>query len=137
MKRKSLSVSIAVCPALFVLGISNATADHLSGGFDLGQSSAILTESAIPLPRGSWYASISTEVVDNKLFSDDDLIGLRAFDIVANGSAHADLHSVEQISSTTLTLGYGVNDNFSVALQIPRIERKNIREPEEGHGHGV
>ena len=57
-------------------------ADHLSGGFDLGQNSAILTESAIPLPQGSWYTSLSAQIVENQSFSDDKLIGLRTFDIL-------------------------------------------------------
>lgn len=112
-----------------------ASADHLSGGFDLGASSAILTESAIPLEAGRWYASLSTEIVDNKRFSDDKLLGLRAFDIVEHGAAHADLHSIEQISNTSLTVAYGYSDNLTLGLRLPYITRKNIREPEAGHGH--
>lgn len=123
-----------ICP-LLIFASGKAMADHLSGGFELGQSSAILTESAVTLPTGSWYGSISTEAVDNKLFSDDRLIGLRALDIVGHGVARADLHSVEDISSTTLTIGYGFTDNFTIGLRIPYVKRTNIREPEEGHGH--
>mgnify|MGYP002630902133 CR=1 FL=1 len=110
-------------------------ADHLSGGFDLGQSSAILTESANPLPQGRWYASISTEIVENQSFSDDKLVGLRAFDILQYGDAHADLHSIEKISGTSISLGYGFTENLTVGLRVPYVKRENIREPDEGHSH--
>lgn len=131
-KTTYLLLSTLACSGL---NATKATADHLSGGFDLGQSSAILTESAIPLEQGSWYFSLSTEVVDHKRFSDDKLIGLRAFDILEHGEAHSDLHSVEQISNTSLSFAYGITENLTLGLRLPYVERKNIREPEEGHAH--
>ena len=132
--KKAILVFVLLSP------VSNQSlyADHVSGGFDLGQSSAILTESAIPLAQGDWYLSVSHEQVNNKSFSDDTLVGLRAFDIVEHdGEGHADLHSIESVNSTRLNLGYGLTENLTLGLQIPFEERKNIREPEEGHGHGV
>lgn len=131
----------ALTPALVTTTITSCLfssfsfADHLSGGFDLGQNSAILTESAVPLPQGSWFASFSAELVENQSFSDDKLIGLRAFDIVEHGDAHADLHSIEKISSTSITLGYGLSENLTLGLRVPYVKREDIREPDEGHSH--
>jgi hypothetical protein len=124
--------SIAICASL---ASSWAMADHLSGSIDLGRNSAILTEGATSLPVGSWYGSFSSEIVKNRSFSDDKLIGLRAFDIVNHGAAEDDLHSIEKVSSTSLTLAYGYSENLTLGLHLPYIERENIREPEEGHSH--
>ena len=132
---KILGPVFSIATTTTLLLCSNVQADHLSGGFNLGQSSAILTESAIPLPQGSWFTAINTEIVENRDFSDDKLVGLRALDILEHGNAHSDLHSVESISSTSLALGYGITENFTASLVLPYIKRENIREPEEGHGH--
>lgn len=132
MGRKLLAPFIMLSPVM----VLPAHADHLSGGFDLGQSSAIMTESAIPLAKGDWYLGLRYEQVDNTGLDDDRLIGLRAFDILANGGAHDDLHSIERVTGTSLSLAYGVSENLTLGLRVPYIKRENIREPEEGHSHG-
>ena len=131
MRRKLLVSLLTLSPVI----PAPAFADHLSGGFDLGQSSAIMTESAIPLAAGDWYLGLRYEQVDNTGLNDDTLIGLRAFDIVANGEAHDDLHSIEQVTGTSISLAYGVSDNLTLGVRVPWVKRENIREPEEGHSH--
>ncbi len=110
-------------------------ADHLSGGFGLDQASAVNTESAIPLTRGAWSIGLRSEYVDNETIFDDDLIDLRAEDIIEHGGAHEDLHSTRTVWGNALSVGYGATENLSVGMRIPYIRRNDIREPEEGHSH--
>ena len=120
----------------FLLGISSpADADHLSGGFGIGESGPIVTESAVPLKSGRWTAGIRSEFVDNHDFTDADLISLRGAGIDRDGEADEDLHSIGAILGVSLRVSYGLTDNLTVGLKLPYVGRNDIREPEDGHAH--
>lgn len=99
-------------------------ADHPS--IALGNSGAgpINTISAQMLPQSQWGIGLRTEIIDNDPFSDQQLEDLefRGIDGV---------HSVDEIRSTNLSIGYGLGERLSISTQIPYIERINIREIED------
>ncbi len=115
----------------------DAQADHLSGGFGIEQAAPINTESAVPLRRNGWTLGLRTEYVDQDTFGDVELINLRGADINRDGEANEDLHSTKSLLGVSLRAAYGVTENLTLGFRLPWIRREDIREPEEGHGHGA
>ena len=110
-------------------------ADHPTVAFGSEDAGPISTISAIPTPAGAWGFGLRTEILNNDAFSTEQLE-----DFAADGLEG--VHSLDKITSTSLSVSYGVSDNFSVNARVPYIERKNIREGEleggvpEAHTHG-
>ncbi len=117
------------------LSAGAVSADHLSSGLGVVESSAINTEGAIPLDKGAWVVGARSEFVKNGSLSDNELIDLRVQDIQSDGVADQDLHSIDYVWGLSLNLAYGMTENLSVGLRVPYIKRNDIREPEEGHAH--
>lgn len=122
--------------SLLLTGFSlTSHADHLSGGFGIGDSGPIMTESALPLEGGKWNVGIKSEFVENKDLSDARLITLRGTGIDRDGEPDEDLHNIDSIFGVSLNASYGLTDDITVGLRLPYVKRNNIHEPEEGHAH--
>jgi len=112
-----------------------ASADHPTVAFGSEAAGPVSTIPAIPMPAGAWGVGVRTEIINNDAFSTEQLE-----DFAANGLEG--VHSIDKITSTSLSLSYGVTDDFSINARLPYIERKNIRESEiedgvpEAHTHG-
>ena len=115
---------------LFMICTNSSWASH-SGSLALGGlASPINTESAVPLTKGHWSVGIRTEYVKTDQISKSRLRRLREQD------DDADLHSVDNLFSTSLGVAYGVTENFTVGIRVPYIRRHEIREAEHGHDEG-
>jgi len=119
---------------LIVIAIP-AYADHPTVAFGNEASGPINTIAATLMPSKTWGTGIRTEVIEKEAFSDQQLIN--SADKGIEG-----IHSVYRIISTSLSVAYGVNDDLTLSVRLPYIERKNIREGEiengdaEAHAHG-
>lgn len=114
---------------------SFAFADHPTVAFGAEDAGPISTISAIPMPAGAWGFGLRSEIINNDAFSTEQLEGFAADGLEG-------VHSIDKITSTSLSLSYGVTDDLSVNARLPYIKRKNIREGEiedgvaEAHTHG-
>ncbi|RKZ63023.1 MAG: hypothetical protein DRQ44_10445 [Gammaproteobacteria bacterium] len=125
---------IFLCTILSTFG-HVASADHPTVAFGAEGAGPVSTIPAIPMPAGSWGFGVRAEIINNDAFSTQQLE-----DFAADGLEG--VHSIDKITSTSLSLSYGVTDDLSVNARLPYIERKNIRESEiedgvpEAHTHG-
>ena len=112
-----------------------AFADHPTVAFGAENVGPISTISAIGTPAGAWGFGLRTEIINNDEFSTEQLEGFA-------GNGLEGVHSIDSITSTSLSLSYGVTEKLSVNARLPYIKRKNIRESEleggvpEAHTHG-
>jgi hypothetical protein len=65
--------------------------------------------------------------VDFDAFSDEELLGF------AEPDADADVHSTESLTSLSLGAAYGLTDNLTVGLSLPRVKREDIRSVHARH----
>ncbi|HLF97586.1 MAG TPA: transporter [Methylococcaceae bacterium] len=101
------------------------------GGGNL--SSAINTESAVPIPEGHFAGGLRSEYVRIDRMSEGQV--LRLHEAAEEAGEEADLHRVESVLSTSLGIAYGVTDDLTVGLRLPYVWRENVSEPshhEEG-----
>jgi hypothetical protein len=114
-----LKLTTALC-----LGLTGAAqATHLSSGVQGRQSGAIKTLSPATLRAGEWLGGLSFE------YSRSDTISDAKLEALADAGVEG-VHSVDSISTTSFSLAYGVTNDFTVYLQLPYVNRDNIR---EGH----
>lgn len=120
MRSKRLSLHWGLC-----LGIYSAVAhaDHPTIAFGSEGAGTINTISATPLPMGVWGFGLRSEIITNDEFSTAQLENFAA-------SGREGVHSTDQITSTSLSLSYGITEDLSLSLRLPYIQRKNIRESE-------
>ena len=110
-------------------------ADHPALVFGSESSGPINTISAFSMPQHAVSAGIRTEVINFNRFSDT-----RLETFASNGEEG--VHSVDSLVTTSVSLVYGVTDNFSVSARLPYVKRTRIRESEledgeaEAHAHG-
>lgn len=110
-------------------------ADHPTVAFGAESAGPISTISAISTPVGGWGFGLRSEIINNDAFSTEQLE-----DFAASGLEG--VHSIDRITSTSLSVSYGVTDKLSVNARLPYIKRENIREGEiedgvpEAHTHG-
>lgn len=114
---------------------TNAIADHPTVAFGLNSVGSINTISADPLPSGTFAVGIQTEVINNDEFSTEQLENFA-------DDGFEGVHSVDQITNTSISISYGITEDLSINARLPYIKRKNIREGEiedgeaEAHTHG-
>ncbi len=118
-----------------VLLITECTlADHATVGFGSSLGGPITTISAGTVSRGKWIIGTRLEYLRFDAFTDTQL---EAF-----AEADEDVHSVDNLFTPFLVLGYGVTDAFTLSARFSYVARSNIREGEhemgssEVHGHG-
>lgn len=117
-------IKIFSASALLVTSTS-VLADHPSVGLGTGNAAPIITSTANTLPKGKTSVGLQFELSDNNAISDRRLIENAEEDPVQ------DVHSISTVSQWTLTGAFGVTDNFTIAAQIPFVERSSIVEAEE------
>ena len=100
-------------------------ADHPSIGLGTGNAAPILTSTANTLPKGKFSVGLQFELDDNNAISNRRLLAN------AEEDPNQDVHSISSLSQWTLTTAYGVTDRFTIAAQIPFVDRRNILEAEE------
>lgn len=123
---------------LYLAGIFSSygiRADHPTIAFGSESGGPINTIATDPLPQGTRGAGIRTEFINFDKFSDTQLENFAAAGI-------DDVHSADSLTNTSLSLAYGVSNDFTVSARIGYVERQNIREGElemgvpEAHNHG-
>ncbi|MBQ0724905.1 MAG: transporter [Cycloclasticus sp.] len=133
MNKKKLNVT-AIIFGLSTISF-NAYSDHPSVAFGLESAGPINTISATPAPLGTIALGLRAEVINNDRFSTEQLVQFGA-------TGQEGIHSVDRITSTSLSAAYGLSNDLTLSARLPYIERKNIRESEthddegEAHSHG-
>jgi hypothetical protein len=100
-----------------------AEAHHPGGGGNTGSGGPINTISADTLAEGMMAASIRYEFIRLGQLSDTDLLA------AANRGTHA--HSIRSIEAASLSVAYGVTNDFTVGVRAAGIRRSDVREPAE------
>ncbi|MET0678736.1 MAG: transporter [Bradyrhizobium sp.] len=109
--------------SMMLFSAAPAGAHHPGGGGNTGSGGAINTISADTLAEGMMAASIRYEFIRLGQLSDADLIA------AANRGTHA--HSLRSIDSVSLSVAYGITNDFTVGVRAAGIRRSDIREPAE------
>lgn len=115
--------------AAVLLPVVAVQADHIGGSFGVETAAPLITETAIPLTRGSWSLNLRMDYVDFDEFSDEQLIAER------RANPEADIHSLDDLRRPSIGVSYGFTDNLTLGMRLPYVERTNVLEPEEGHYH--
>jgi hypothetical protein len=100
-----------------------AEAHHPGGGGNTGSGGPINTISADTLSEGLIAASVRYEFIRLGQLSDADLIA------AANRGTHA--HSIRSIDAVSLSVAYGITNDFTVGVRAAGVRRSDIREPAE------
>jgi len=103
-----------------------AWSDHPSLGLGSGMAGPINTLPAETLPQGQWVAGFRTEYLELDDVSDSKLARL--------GDEGKAAHSTDYLLSPSLSVAWGVTENFMLAAQLPYVKRKGIRETAHHHG---
>lgn len=114
---------------LFLIASSMALADHPGTGFGASASGPITTISASTLPAGTKTIGLEVTHVKADAFIDEELARF--------ADQHIHAHSTDSLISTTIGLGYGVTNDFTVGLRLPYIHRDNIRAGHHSHAGGT
>jgi len=100
-------------------------ADHTTFGIQQDAAGSITTMSAVTLPRSATTAGLESQFISNNEISDADL------------ERYADegeqVHSAATIGSLSLNTSRGLTDNLTVGLNLPYMEKTNIREGAHHH----
>ncbi len=120
----------AFCISILLISSKLVLADHPSVGLTTGSATPVTTTGAATLDKGQWSFSFQYEYVDNNSISDNRLI--------ANAEANedSDVHSISTVRQYSLNIATGITDNFTLAAQLPYIERTNIVEAHHDEDDG-
>jgi hypothetical protein len=98
-----------------------AEAHHPGGGGNTGSGGPINTISADTLSEGLIAASVRYEFIRLGQLSDADLLA------AAGKGNHA--HSIRSIDAVSLSVAYGITNDFTVGVRAAGVRRSDIREP--------
>lgn len=105
----------------------HAQADHASVSLgNSGPGGTISTQSGATLTAGRWAVGLRSEYTEFDDFSDGQLVDF------AENFPDEDIHSVDSVYSTELSLAFGVSDDFTLGFSLPYVKRSNIREAHHG-----
>jgi hypothetical protein len=123
----------AVAGAVAVVSLlnTNASAHHPGGPGNTGGAGPINTISATTLAKGSGVVGVVVDYVGLDALS-DNVLTEAALSAHEAGEDHAHVHSLDSINSPSLNFAYGVTDDLMLAIRLPYVKRKGIR---EGHVH--
>ena len=111
---------------LFLLLLSgNAWSDHPTMGVGSGMAGPINTLPAETLPKGQWTAGFRYEYLKMDALSDNKLSRL--------SEEGEEVHSTDSLSSPSLSVAYGVTNDFMLVGNLPYVSRRNIRETAGHH----
>lgn len=112
---------------LIVFSINTPCFAHHGGegglGGGAGIAGPIITIPAYPLPKGSKFASLITNYINDDIFSDSKLRRL--------GKRGEEVDVVENSLSPSLTVGYGFTEKSSLSVTVPYTFKFGIRRVEE------
>src|SRR3954465_10586 len=100
-----------------------AEAHHPGGGGNTGSGGPINTISADTLSEGLIAASVRYEFIRLGQLSDADLL--------AAASKGPPAHSIRSIDAVSLSVAYGITNDFTVGVRAAGVRRSDIREPAE------
>ena len=133
IKCRLILIFVSVSAAVFTAG--SVLADHPSVAFGAGSSGPIATISASPMSAGYLAVGLRTEIINFDAFTDNQLENFASQGL-------DDVHSVDRLIKTSLSLSYGFSRDLTLSLQLSHLSRDNIREGElelgvpEAHFHG-
>lgn len=108
-----------------------AYAHHPSAPGTASAGGGINTLSASTLPEKQFVAGIQYDYAELDTLGDETLEeGVE--DAFLDGDTEAHLHSMQSISTVSLTGAYGVSDDFMLSFRLPFVARQDIR---EAHAH--
>lgn len=110
---------------------SLAFAHHPGGPGNTGGAGPINTISAATLAQGSGVIGIAVDYTSLDALS-DDVLEHAALHAHEEGEDHAHVHSLDSITAPSLNFAYGLTNDLTIAVRLPHVKRKGIR---EGHVH--
>lgn len=108
-----------------------AAAHHPASPGNTGGAGPINTISANTLEQGRGVIGIVVDYTSLDALS-DDVLERAALQAHEEGEDHAHVHSLDSITAPSLNFAYGITDDVTVAVRLPHVKRKGIR---EGHVH--
>lgn len=97
-------------------------ADHPTVAFGSNQAGPFTTIPASTLPAGTWSSGFRIERVSFSPLS-ASVLEQAALD-------SEDIHSVDSLATGYLSLAYGISEQLSIGVNIPRVARDGVREGE-------
>ena len=122
-----LARPVGVFSSLMFVLVAPAQAHHPGIGGGSGSGGPINTISAGTLDEGQIAAAVRYEFIRLGQLSDAGLLA------AASQGNHA--HSMRSIESASLSVAYGVTNNFTVSVRLPGVRRSGIREAARVRGH--
>lgn len=111
----------------YVVGAGNVHAHHaVVSGLGEGRSGPITTTPAIPMPVGSFFANIRTDLIKFRRFTDSQLTSF------AREDRHVD--STDFTLTPSIGVVYGATEHLTVGFRMPYVWQDNIREGESEEG---
>lgn len=80
------------------------------------------------MPQGKMVAGASVQVIEFNTIPDARLVQL--------GAADQDVHSTDSLIRVSLNFAYGLNDDLTLGMDIPYVERNDIRAAAFNNGMG-
>lgn len=118
-------ISVTIVSLALTLISPLAMTDHPSLSLETGVAGAIHTSSAVPLPASKSVISLKVEHIKNDAFSTAEL------ETFADNQS--EVHGTDSLQTTTLTGGYGLNDDLTIGFSLPYIDRQNLMEASHHH----
>ncbi len=131
MTKSCLRAGVSALSYFAVAFSGVALAHHAAGPGNSGGSGPVNTISAGTLEEGDVVAGISVDQSDFDALSDETLAEA-AEAAAGSGDPEAHFHSLDGITTSTLSLSYGVSNDLMVTARLPYVRREDIR---EGHAH--
>lgn len=108
-----------------LLPLDAARADHVPHSFGSAHVGALATQSAVTLPMGKISLGLQMQTLGFGHFSDARLIRY------AEAGEH--VHGLHRLNNHSLSLAYGITDDFTLIAGFPYVSRRNQREAEHAH----
>lgn len=122
----------ALLVALSLLSISGpALAHHPAAAGNASGAGPIQTLSPDPMEKGDLALGFTVDLADFDALA-DDVLAETAESGAASGDPDAHVHSLDTITTASLSLSYGITRSVTLSARLPYIARENLR---EGHAH--
>jgi hypothetical protein len=125
LARMTHQLLIATHFLFLILLPGNAWSDHPTMSVGSGMAGPINTLPAETLTKGQWTAGFRYEYLKMDALSDNKLAQL--------SDEGESVHSTDSLSSQSLSMAYGVTNDFMLVGNLPYVSRRNIRETAGHH----
>lgn len=106
----------------------SSLADHASANFETGTAGAVMTIPGSTMPQGKMVAGVNIQVIEFDAIPDTRLMEV--------GAADEDVHSTDSLIKFALNISYGLTEAITLGLNVPYIERHDIRAAAYNNGLG-